>query len=88
MSSTPGQEHDRPAAVGTCCHTGQPGCPLCVGVIARRTAEAHEHARKGSAREASRCPVCAFLDNRHAPDCVAAAEPETERLIRFLEARS
>ena len=33
------------------------------------------------------CPACAFLDGGHAPDCIAAAGPETERLIRFLEAR-
>ena len=32
--------------------------------------------------------LCTFLDGRHAPDCIAAAGPETERLIRFLEARS
>jgi hypothetical protein len=76
-----------------CCHTGRPGCPLCEGVIARRAIEARVWVETSSAREASRCPLCAFLtdqtdrDGRHAPDCIAAAGPETERLIRFLEAR-
>jgi len=70
-----------------CCHTGRPGCPLCEGVIARRAVEARLRAETESAREASRCPVCAFLDNRHAPDCPGVAGPATERLIRFLEGR-
>jgi hypothetical protein len=63
-------------------------------VIARRAVEARVRVETRSAREASRCPLCAFLtdpadrDGRHAPDCIAAAGPETERLIRFLEERS
>jgi len=61
-------------------------------VIARRAVEARRQAETESAREAGRCPVCAFLDNRHAPDCPGAAlalatGPATDRLIRFLEGR-
>jgi hypothetical protein len=62
-------------------------------VIARRAVEARVWVETSSEREASRCPLCAFLTDgtdragRHAPDCIAAAGPETERLIRFLEAR-
>lgn len=72
--STLGQEHDRPAAVGTCCHMGQPGdmwhiagCPRCVGVIARRAAseanvirrEARIRTETGNPREASHAHLIA-----------------------------
>ena len=69
-----------------CCATGRPNCPVCAAVLTIRGREAGERERERDGKR-RRCPVCLFCDERHAPDCPAAAGPATDRLIRFLEAR-